>query len=111
MKEELDDFMLVYKYDSLMEHSKWIKEIPYIQFPSNWQVQISPPSTGAVVRFRVKKDLAEVSIYLDCYDRLGIYGTPYWEVYPYNDDVFRCDMHSTNELIEAIAQSIEEQNN
>lgn len=74
------------------------------------EVQISPPFSGAVVRFRVKKDKAEVSIYLDCYDRLGFYGEPYWEVHPHEGDVYRCDMADTESLLNAIKHSISEQN-
>lgn len=106
----MEDFLLVERYSQIMEHSKWKKEIPYIQFPADWQVQISPPFAGAVVRFRVKKDNAEVSIYLDCYNRLGYYSKPYWEVYPHEGDVYRCDMLDTNSLLKAIARSIEQQN-
>jgi hypothetical protein len=91
-----------------LEHSKWQKEIPYIQFPADWQVQISPPFAGAVVRFRVKKDKAEVSIYLDCYDRLGCYGSPYWEVYPYKGDVGRCGIDEIDTLLSLISTSLEE---
>ena len=106
----MEYYLLVAKYSQIMEHSKWKKEIPYIQFPTDWKVQISPPFAGAVVRFRVKKDNAEVSIYLDCYDRLGCYGEPYWEVYPHQGDVYRCDMVDTESLLKAILESILEQN-
>jgi hypothetical protein len=58
----------------------------------------------------VKKDKAEVSIYLDCYDSLGSYGKPYWEVYPHESDVYRCDMADTESLLNAIKHSILEQN-
>ena len=106
----MEDFLLVGKYSQIMEHSKWQKEIPYIEFPTDWKIQISPPFAGAVVRFRVKKDKAEVSIYLDCYDKLGYYGEPYWEVYPHNGDVYRCDMADTESLLNAIKESIVKQN-
>ena len=102
----MEEFMLPYEYDRQMESSKWQKEIPFIQFPSDWQVKITPPFAGAVVRFRIKKGDAEISIYLDCYDKLGCYGSPYWEVYPHDDDVYRCDMNATNELLEAITYAI-----
>lgn len=46
------------------------------------------------------------SIYLDCYGRLGCYGSPYWEVYPYEGDVFRCDMSDAEGLLNAIAHTI-----
>ena len=106
----MEDYLLVGRYSQIMEHSKWQKEIPYIQFPTDWQVQISPPFAGAVVRFIVKKDKAEVSIYLDCYDNLGCYDAPYWEVYPHNAELYRCDMSDTENLLNAIKLSIIEQN-
>ena len=93
----------------LMEHDKWRKEIPFISFPSDWEIQISPSNYGAVSRFRVKKGTAQVSIYLDCYDILGCYGSPYWEVYPIGDGVDRCAMNDTDELLKLIAESIKEQ--
>jgi hypothetical protein len=101
-------YRLAYEYEEQMEHKKWIKEIPYIQFPADWKVQITPPFAGAVVRFRVQKDDMEVSVYLDCYDMLGCYGSPYWEVYPYEGDVFRCDMSDTESLLNAISHSLSE---
>ena len=104
----MKNYRLVYEYEEQMEHRKWMKEIPYIQFPADWKVQITPPFSGAVVRFRVRKDDIEVSIYLDCYDRLGCYGEPYWEVYPHKGDVFRCDMSDTESLLNAITHSLSE---
>ena len=105
----MENYRLPYEYEEMMEHRKWMKEIPYIQFPSDWNVQITPPFAGAVVRFRVQKNNAEVSVYLDCYDRLGCYGSPYWEVYPHEEDVFRCDISDTESLLNAITHSLSEQ--
>jgi hypothetical protein len=102
----MKNYELILKYEEIMEHMKWAQEIPYISFPSDWEVKITPPRVGAVVRFRVKKGDAEVSIYLDCYDNLGCVGYPYWEVYPYEEDVFRCDMLDTESLLRAIGESI-----
>lgn len=105
MKPRQDDFMLPYKYDEVMESRKWMQEIPYIKFPEHWKVKITPPYAGAVIRFRVIVDEKneDVSIYLDCYDRLGYFGEPYWEVYPYKNDVGRCAMSDIATLIEMIA--------
>jgi len=102
----MENYELILKYDKIMENNKWSQEIPYISFPSDWEVQIIPPFLGALIRFRVKKGKAEVSIYLDCYDNLGSVGSPYWEVYPYEGDVFRCDMLDTESLLRAIGESI-----
>ena len=106
---EYEDFNKVYEVERIMEYKKWCGEIPHITFPNDWQVQVIPPFAGAVVRFKIKKGDASVSIYLDCYDRLGCYGQPYWEVYPHENDVFRCDMEDTETLLKAIAESIAEQ--
>ena len=84
-----EEYKKVYEVEEIMEYRKWVGEIPFIKFPSDWEVQIIPPFGGAVARFCVKKGDKQVSIYLDCYERLGIFGEPYWEIYPYEDDVFR----------------------
>lgn len=102
-----EDRIEVFEYDTIMESSKWLKEIPYLTFPSDWKVQVSPPFGAAVVRFRVKSKGKEVSVYLDCYDSLGYFGSPYWEVYPYDYDVYRVAMNDTKELMEAIQYAID----
>lgn len=103
----IENSLIISKYEAIQEHSKWLKEIPYIPIKDGWEVQISPPFAGAVVRFRVKSNESEVSVYLDCYDRLGIFGSPYWEVYPYDGDVYRVEMNAVDELIKTIQHSIE----
>ena len=86
---------------------KWIDEIPFINFPQDWQIKITPPIFGAIVRFRVNTPKAsDISVYLDCYDRLGFFGEPYWEVYPYKDDIFRCKMNDIESLLKAISEVI-----
>lgn len=86
---------------------KWresIDVIPYIEFPPDWKVQVIPPFGGAMARFRVRLPSGdEKSVYLDFYDRLGYFGAPYWEVYPYEDDVGRCQMADVARLLEMIA--------
>lgn len=108
----VDRYAISSMMSKTFEWNKWREEIPYIDFPDRFLIKIMPPFSGAVIRFSVRdkkyKD-AFVSVYLDCYDMLGYYGSPYWEVYPYDDDVYRCDMHSTDELIEIITKSIDEQ--
>lgn len=109
MKRE-ENITLPYDYAVYMEHFKWGKEIPFIKFNPKWEIQITPPFAGAVVRFRVKYKNADVSIYLDCYDALGYVGEPYWEVYPdTTGDCFRCLMNETDLLLKAIQESIDEQ--
>jgi hypothetical protein len=72
------------------EWRKWAKAIPYIKWPSDWEVKAIPPAAGAIVRYYVKTPNCEiVSIYLDCYDILGFMGYPYWEVYAFIDELLR----------------------
>src|SRR6056297_855581 len=98
----MENHSLAYEYEKQMEHRKWINEIPYISFPNDWKVKITPPFAGAVVRFMVKSKNAKISIYLDCHDRLGIVGQPYWEIYPYDGDVYRCYLNEIEVLIKNI---------
>lgn len=106
---DYENIMKCYEVERIMEHRKWMMEIPYLQFPRDWDVKIIPPFAGATIRFKIRKENANVSVYLDCYDNLGCYGEPYWEVYPHKDDVFRCIMADTESLLGAIAESIEKQ--
>lgn len=85
---------------------KWVQEIPRLKFPSSWEVKVIPPFGGAIVRFQVFKGGKNVSVYLDCYDRLGIFGAPYWEIYPYEGDTYRCPMLDVKDLIYRISQSL-----
>lgn len=94
------------------ENEQWLKQIPqipFIQFPQEWKVKIIPPFAGATVRFLVKKGEGHVSVYLDMNGRLGAVRTPYWEVYPYRDDVYRCDMNEVDELLNVIQQILEDE--
>lgn len=59
-------------------------KIPPIPVRTGWLVRITPPGFGAVARFRVshvENPTADISVYLDWYDRLGCMGEPYWEAY------------------------------
>ncbi len=95
--------------EEIFEWDKWMEEVPYLKFPSDWEIKVVPPFAGAIVRFRVKKGNADISVYLDCYDILGCMGRPYWEIYPYSSEeyTFRCSMNDTDELLEAITIAIE----
>ena len=90
---------------------KWddeIDKIPFIKFPSDWEIKIFPPVGGAAARFRVKLPSGnEKSIYLDCWDALGYVGKPYWEVYPYQGDCGRCLVNEVSTLLEMIADESE----
>lgn len=75
--------MLSAQVEKEFEYRKWTKEIPFIKFPADWEVKIVPPFGGAVVRFLVNTPRKKnISIYLDCYEQLGFFGGPHWEVYP-----------------------------
>ena len=91
------------------EWDKWANEIPFISFSADWEVKIIPPFLGAIVRFCVRQKGNHdggCSVYLDCYDRLGFFGEPYWELYPHNGDVFRCPMNDTESLLNAIKETL-----
>lgn len=92
-----------------------LEEVPYLSFPSDWLVRVSPPFGSVDARFQVMKGAAKVSVYLDMYSSSGYYGPldslePYWEVYPHDGDIFRCAMSDASGLIQAIQESITEQN-
>ena len=82
------------------------ENIPFIQVPADWMVQVIPPFGDAVVRFRVRLPSGrEKSIYLDSRESLGVYGDPlepYWEVYPYRGDTARCGINEVEELLQYI---------
>lgn len=97
----------------IYEWEKWCKEIPYISFPPDWEVKAIPPYGGAIIRYliRLKADpIIICSIYLDCYGELGHCTEPYWEVYPYNEDCYRCPMGDTQSLLDAIRHSLGAEN-
>lgn len=110
---KMDKYLLTAKYHEAMESQKWVVEIPFIKFPSDWEIKVIPPFAGAVVRFQVKVPQARspVSVYLDCYDRLGFFGAPYWEVYPHRGDIARCPMNDVKSLLEFIADRSEPETN
>jgi hypothetical protein len=95
------------------EWRKWQNEIPFIQWPSDWEVKAIPPFAGAVIRYFIRhsKDYsAHVSVYLDCYDQLGCVGQPYWEIHPNtSDDCDRFLMAETKELLQGISDSLAKQ--
>lgn len=107
LEERIQNIVTIAKYEKIMESGKWISEIPYLNFKPEWQVKVIPPFAGAVIRFIIKNGEKTISVYLDCYNKLGCYNKPYWEIYPYLDDTFRCDMSDTESLLEAITKSFE----
>lgn len=107
-EEMFDARTKAYKAERALEYRKWVDEIPKLEFHKDWVVKIIPPFGGAIVRFLVFSNGVQVSVYLDCYENLGIFWSPYWEVCPYNNDVFRCGIKDTDALMNAIRESINE---
>lgn len=111
-----DNYMEIIKARFLIEKEhewmKWHKEVPYIQWPSDWLVKAVPPFGGAVIRYNIKhvdKPDSFVSVYLDCYDEIGCVGQPYWEIYPIGGECERYMMDETDQLIDGIKRSLNAQ--
>lgn len=114
----MDEHMDVVRAESLVSKAYnwrgWIDKIPYISWPADWKVKALPPFAGAIIRYNVKHkddhdDSRGASVYLDCYDRLGCVGEPYWEVYPIDDDgeCGRCMMENVDMLLKFIEAALE----
>lgn len=101
----MSDRIKRYTIEHFEKWQEWACKIPAIEFPAGWKVTIIPPFCGAIARFyvQVPGQLENKSIYLDVFDALGCVGKPYWEVYPYKNDVGRCAMADVEKLLEMIA--------
>jgi hypothetical protein len=88
------------------EYEKWTKEIPALNFNKSWDVKIIPPFGGAIIRFIIEKGDKKISVYLECYNELGVMNKPYWEAYDFNDDPRRFLMNETTELLNYITNKI-----
>ena len=97
-----------YKIEEKEDWHKWRKQMPFIQFPSDWEIQIIPPFAGAMVRFCVRKKGKQttISIYMDSLDRLGFMNSPYWEVYPIDSDCMRFKINDTKAMLKAIEKEL-----
>lgn len=100
------------------EWHEWSHDLPFLSFPSEWQIQIIPPFGGAMIRFKIRRDDSPedrcVSVYFDAYSRLGSMPYPYWEVYPLpsehmpsGDDVRRHAKDETNDLLSTIDEALD----
>lgn len=88
-----------------------VGKMPFIEFPAGWAVSVIPPFGGLQARFRVRLPSGETrSIYADFFERAGCFGEPYWEVYPYRDDIGRCMLADTSELLRMIGDEQESSN-
>lgn len=97
------------KIENEEDWKQWAKDIPSLNFDSDWNVKIIPPFAGAIVRFWIEKNGKKVSVYFDAYSQLGYMvdenddPIPYWEVYTSDDDYpHRYLMNETTELIDDI---------
>ncbi len=96
------DFMKRLEIEQRENWRGWVEVIPALHFRPKWRVKIIPPFCGAMVRFQVSHK--DISVYLDVSDTLGCFGEPYWEIYPYEGDTYRCAMNETDELIRVIGE-------
>lgn len=104
-----DNYLMRAKIEVDENWRELVNTIPYLKFPSEWEVKIIPPFAGAIARFIVKvSDTESISVYLDFYDKLGYVGHPYWEIYPYMDDTARFSINDTEGLINGISESMKE---
>lgn len=104
-KNYVNNSIIISEVESIQEYTKWAKEIPYIPIKNDWEIRMVPPFGGAIVRFVVRRkgeEQKEVSVYLDCYSRLGAWNEPYWEIYPCKGDTYRCRMKDIEDLVDAI---------
>jgi hypothetical protein len=99
---DIEDFKLRHEIETRDEWARWMREIPEIEFPAGWKIRMRPPMTGAIVRF----DANGISVYLDCYERLGLGGGPYWEIHPSeNGDCERFAMEDIEGLLDGLERA------
>lgn len=106
MNDSKEDSHLA-KYGRDAYYRRWVSQIPYIPFDPKWDVRAVPPWGGALVRYLIAFRGAKVSVFLDGDNSLGCGPEPaYWEVYPFQGDVFRCCIDETEVLASAIKESL-----
>jgi len=99
------------EFTEAFEGDKWSKDIPFIRFPRGYEVKVIPTFGGALVRFLVKKKDSDkkISVYLDCYEMLGLWSKPHWEIYPDRDgNNTRYAMEDVDALLGGIALALED---
>ena len=108
--EAVNEKLKRYHVEAEQDWKGEIVRIPWLHFRSNWQVRIIPPFADAVIRFQVILPSGMLkSVFMDSRNSLGVWWgadknipEPYWEVYPYKNDVGRCDLADTIMLMEMI---------
>lgn len=105
--DEMDLEMQRYAIERKEKWKEIINEIPTLNFKKEWNVKIIPPFGGALARFTVDYNGNHISVYLDWYSRLGCVDEPYWELYPWEDDVKRYYLAETKELMKDIEMVLE----
>ena len=111
--DNIDRIMITAQIATMDEWDKWREKIPYMSFPSSWLVKAIPPFDGAIVRYNIQhkhRPKSFVSVYLDCYDRLGYFGQPYWEIYPAKGgDTARFAMANVEDMVREIGKALRSQ--
>lgn len=98
---------IISDYERVQESRKWAKEIPIFHFEKEWDVQIIPPFSGAVIRFCINHNDKHVSVYFDAYSELGyMYDEdnnpiPYFEYYD-GEDCYRYLINESEAMMEDI---------
>lgn len=105
MSSSIERFTLEAK-ENWME---WNRKIPEIELKDGWKLRVLAPFGGAMARFRINLGEASVSVYLDVDGSLGCVDEPYWEIYPFEEDVARYLMAETDDLINGIDKSLADQ--
>ena len=77
------------------------QQIPPLHFKEEWDVRIIPPFAGAVARFYIAYNNKFVSVYLDWFDRLGMVGHPYYEIYD-GEDTIRYAFNQSDKMMNDI---------
>jgi hypothetical protein len=98
------DYKKVLEAEIILEYHKWGNELPYLKLKEGWQIKVTPPVSGAIIRFIIKYKDKAVSVYFDAHEKLGSFGEPYWEMYPTcgDYDIFRFALKDHDELIDTI---------
>lgn len=96
-----------YEVEAEEEWKKHMKTMPFVELKDGYSFKCMPPFAGAMFRFFIKhsETQKEFSIYFDEFERLGIYGGPYFEVYPIENDIFRSD--NIEDIMNAIYNEID----